>query len=147
MGDWLLGYQRKIQVQGKKRRGNKTEKTFRYKADYFFLLTNKGHIFCTGSKFWILSHMTQDCSVCILFEGNVFIFQSLNDKIHNYVFFWHSCMKYLNKGLLHVKKHTFLKTYIYRTGTIISRSWIQAMHKTRPCPFILILSWFYPDFI
>ena len=38
---------------------------------------------------------------------------NLNDKLHNYNFFWHSCMKFLNKGRLHVKKHTSLKKYIY----------------------------------
>ena len=26
------------------------------------------------------------CSVCMFFEGSVFTFQFLNDKIHNYVF-------------------------------------------------------------
>ena len=31
-----------------------------------------------------------------IFEENVFIFQFLNDKIHNSVFFWHSHMKFLN---------------------------------------------------
>ena len=33
----------------------------------------------------ILVLLSQFCSVCIFFEGSVFTFQFLNDKIHNYV--------------------------------------------------------------
>ena len=46
---------------------------------------------CEISGFCLLSfcqnERTQLCSVCILFEESVFIFQFLNDKIYNYVLF------------------------------------------------------------
>ena len=36
------------------------------------------------------------CSVCKFFEGSVFTFQFLDNRIHNYGSFLHSCMKFLN---------------------------------------------------
>ena len=52
--------------------------------------------------------MTQDCSVCILFEESVFIFQFLNDEIHNYV------KQSIIENFIIEKlknKHTFLKKH------------------------------------
>ena len=51
---------------------------------------------CKIFRFFLLSFpqnerkIHQFCSVCIFFEGSVFTFQFLNDKIHNYV------KKYIN---------------------------------------------------
>ena len=61
--------------------------------------SHRGTFSALKSKLQILSHMTKDCSVCILFEENVFIFQFLNDKIHNYGFLEQISLKnYYQKG-------------------------------------------------
>ena len=46
-------------------------------------------------------------SVCIIFEESVFIFQFLNDKMHNYVLF-NAFVRFIIRKLKN--KHTFLKT-------------------------------------
>ena len=54
------------------------------------------------------SRVRNICSVCIFFEGCVFTFQFLNDKIYNYVFF-DIIVSFIIQKLKN--KHTFPKKY------------------------------------
>ena len=101
--------------KGKKGHGwlaNSKNSNFHVQENKRFVCLRKWQMHQVGN-FWFLYPLVlskwEDLafSVCIIFEESVFIFQFLNDKMHNYVLF-NTFVHFIIQKLKN--KHTFLKT-------------------------------------